>query len=375
VPPIVAGGVVSAVLQGLHAAHQAIDDFGASLHLVHRDVSPQNVLVGADGVVRLLDFGIAKTIGLQTTRKGKLKGKLSYMAPEQLRNEPVSPRTDVYGAAVILWELLTGRRLFQSENEAETVNKVLKAAVPPPSSIVSGLPMALDGVVIRGLQRDPGSRFANARGMAAELDACLGVPSAVEIAQWVERTASAELRDRAAQVAAVERSAAQTTDPPSRPDVGWWVDISTVVAHPDGVSARSSPAGEPDERSRVRAWVAASCLPVLSLALAVALVLAASPRRAIVLRNAVGEAHASPLPPVVQKSSDAADLSVEDLPVPSASSSASPSVVNARRKIVTSPPVGSQWVATPANASHGPNCAPPYTTDAKGHLHFKPGCI
>jgi eukaryotic-like serine/threonine-protein kinase len=134
VPPIVAGGIVSAVLQGLLAAHEATDDFGTPLHLVHRDVSPQNVLVGADGMVRLLDFGIAKTIGLQTTRKGKLKGKLSYMAPEQLRNEPVSSRTDLYGAAVILWELLTGRRLFQSENEAETVNKVLNAAVPPPSS-------------------------------------------------------------------------------------------------------------------------------------------------------------------------------------------------------------------------------------------------
>jgi serine/threonine protein kinase len=298
------------------------------------------------------------------------------MAPEQLRNEPVSPRTDVYGAAVILWELLTGRRLFQSENEAETVNKVLNAAVPPPSSIVSGLPMALDGVVIRGLQRDPGRRFANARGMAAELDACLGVPSAVEIAQWVERTASAELRERAAQVAAVERSAAQTSDPPSRPDVAWWVDISTVVAHPNGVSARSSPALELGERARIRPWVAASCLPVLSLALAVAVVLAASPRRAIVLRNAVGEAHASPLLPFAQKSSDAADLSVEDLPVPSASPSASPSVVNARRKIVTtSPAVGSAPVVTPANASRRPDCAPPYTTDAKGHVHFKPRCI
>ena len=215
VQPLIAVGIVSGILQGLHAAHEAKNDLGERLDLVHRDVSPQNALVGTDGVTRLLDFGVAKASGrLQTTRDGQLKGKLSYMAPEQVKGEPLTRRTDVYAASVVLWEVLTGRRLFYADNEANVLAKVLTGDVPPPSSIAPDLPQALDRAVLRGLERDPSKRFATAREMAAALDACIGVASPTEIGDWVERTAGEELRERALRIALIERGAAVTDELP-----------------------------------------------------------------------------------------------------------------------------------------------------------------
>src|SRR5277367_6228356 len=108
--------IMAGVLHGLHAAHEAKNEQGEPLGIVHRDVSPQNILVGTDGVPRVLDFGVAKAVGrLQTTREGQSKGKLSYMAPEQLHGAGVTRQTDVYAAAVVTWEALTGKRLFQED--------------------------------------------------------------------------------------------------------------------------------------------------------------------------------------------------------------------------------------------------------------------
>src|SRR5450432_1976245 len=116
VPLPIASAILVNVLDGLHAAHEATDDHGVALDIVHRDVSPHNVLVGSDGVARVLDFGVAKASNrLQTTREGKIKGKLSYMAPEHVTGS-VDRRTDVYAAGVVLWEALTGRRLFLGDN-------------------------------------------------------------------------------------------------------------------------------------------------------------------------------------------------------------------------------------------------------------------
>src|SRR5262249_10094220 len=110
--------IISNALFGLHAAHEAKNERGEPLEIVHRDVSPHNILVGTDGVARVLDFGVAKAAGrVQTTREGQLKGKLAYMAPEQIHGTPVSRRTDVYASGVVLWEAITGQRLFTGENE------------------------------------------------------------------------------------------------------------------------------------------------------------------------------------------------------------------------------------------------------------------
>ena len=159
------------VLAGLHAAHELKDSKGAPLNIVHRDVSPQNILVGVDGVTRITDFGIAKAEArLTVTREGQVKGKMSYMAPEQLSSTNVNRRADVYAAGIVLWEALTGRRLFRAETEAETLNLVLHGVVPPPSSVVPELPAELDAVLRKALERDPDKRFQTAAEFADALE-------------------------------------------------------------------------------------------------------------------------------------------------------------------------------------------------------------
>src|SRR5215472_8545252 len=127
VPKRIALSIASGVLHGLQAAHETTDEAGAPLGIVHRDVSPHNVLLGSDGCARVADFGIAKASGRlrETTHHGTIKGKLSYMAPEQLHGE-VDARADVYGASVVLWECLQGRRLFEANSEPELMRQVLE---------------------------------------------------------------------------------------------------------------------------------------------------------------------------------------------------------------------------------------------------------
>ena len=198
--------VMSDVLQGLHAAHEACDERGASLEIVHRDVTPQNVLVGVDGVGRLLDFGVAKAAGrAHTTKDGQIKGKLAYMAPEQLTGAGVTRQTDVYAAAVVLWELLSGQRLFAGGSEVDVIARLLRRDVKPPSAFAPGIPAALDEVVMRGLSADPASRHASARALCLALGAC-GVPEAatITVGVFVEGLASTALAERTAKIAAIE---------------------------------------------------------------------------------------------------------------------------------------------------------------------------
>src|SRR4051812_39726612 len=186
-PPKVAATIMSSVLHGLHAAHQTKDEHGRELGIVHRDVSPQNVLVGADGTARVLDFGVAKAAGrLQTTRDGQVKGKIAYMPPEQLSGAPVNRQVDVYAAAVVLWEMLTGRRLFDGETEAIVLARAIEGTVEPPSSHNAFLEPAVDAIVLRGLARDPEMRFATAREMALALEQTIGLASPSEVGEWVE---------------------------------------------------------------------------------------------------------------------------------------------------------------------------------------------
>lgn len=157
---------------GLHAAHQLTDAFGNPLGLVHRDVSPHNVIVGADGVARLTDFGIAKTTFMHgTSGVGTLKGKLAYMAPEYISGCPADARSDVFGLAVVVWEMLADRRLFPGENGHETLCNVLYTEAPLLSSIVPSLGDALDQVLARALTKNPEERFRTAGEFAAALEA------------------------------------------------------------------------------------------------------------------------------------------------------------------------------------------------------------
>jgi eukaryotic-like serine/threonine-protein kinase len=205
--PTYVASIVAGVLHGLHAAHEATNTQGESLGLVHRDVSPHNVLVSVDGASRLIDFGIAKAAGRShVTREGVLKGKIPYMAPEQLRGGPIDRRVDVYAASVVMWEALTARRLFTGESDAEVFGNVLGKEVPPPSVLVPGVPAGLDEIVLRGLDRRAEARFPTAREMARAIESCVPLVTAAEIGEWVEAVAAADLDARARQVAAIEMS-------------------------------------------------------------------------------------------------------------------------------------------------------------------------
>jgi len=209
VPFRIAASIVSGFLHGLHSAHEAKNEHGEPLGLVHRDVSPQNVLVGADGIARVLDFGIAKAAGrIQVTREGQIKGKLSYMPPEQLQGLTLTRHTDIYAAGVVLWETLTCERLFKGETESETLTKILDGHVERPSFKVPGLPPAFDDVVLKALKQHPEERFATAREMAIALEKCAGIASSTEVGEWVEKTSGSELLEREERIAQIESSSA-----------------------------------------------------------------------------------------------------------------------------------------------------------------------
>jgi serine/threonine protein kinase len=208
VPLDFTAAIICNVLQGLHAAHHVKDEKGRPLELVHRDVSPQNVLVGTDGVARLLDFGVAKAVGrLQTTTAGQLKGKLAYMAPEQVKGN-VSAQSDVYAASAVLWEMLTCKRLFHNTEWTNIAETILERKVLPPSTYAPEVPEELDAIVLRGLEKDPSRRFKSAREMAFAIQECMDIASPLEIGDWVERTGGAVLAERAQKIAAIESHSA-----------------------------------------------------------------------------------------------------------------------------------------------------------------------
>ena len=208
VPLRIALAIASAILHGLHAAHEATSEAGEPLGIVHRDVSPQNVMVGVDGVPRVLDFGIARAaVRIESTAEGIVKGKLAYMAPEQLAGGVLDRRADIYSASIVLWEMLTGRRLFVKEDGGTVmVDKLLQGTVEPPSRVAPGTPRLLDAIVLHGLARAPEQRFATAREMALSLERVGDIARASEIGDWVEGLASEALGDRAEQLQAVERT-------------------------------------------------------------------------------------------------------------------------------------------------------------------------
>jgi serine/threonine protein kinase len=199
VPIEVACSMVTGVLHGLHAAHEVRDEEGARLDIVHRDVSPQNILIGRDGIARVLDFGVAKALAQSpNTQSGLLKGKFGYMAPEQIMRGHVDRRTDVFAAGVVLWETLTCRRLFQaSKNIEQAMSRVIAADIPAPSSYRSDIPPKLDAIVMKAMERDAEKRFQSAEELAIAMEGDVGVASPHLVKSWFGPLASPELAQRA----------------------------------------------------------------------------------------------------------------------------------------------------------------------------------
>jgi eukaryotic-like serine/threonine-protein kinase len=168
--PELATWIAMRVAAGLHAAHELPGPGGERLGVVHRDVSPQNILLAHRGYVKLIDFGIAKARGRShQTSTGLVKGKFRYMSPEQAGNQPVDARTDVYALGIVLWEMLTMRRLFQADDELLLLEQIRKPQVQPPSEVASDVPEALDAVVMQALAPDPDARFPTAHAFLQAL--------------------------------------------------------------------------------------------------------------------------------------------------------------------------------------------------------------
>jgi eukaryotic-like serine/threonine-protein kinase len=169
-PLVFAVGVVIEVALGLHAAHEHRDPEGNAIEVVHRDVSPSNVMVTFDGQVKLLDFGIARvTQQTQLTRAGTLKGKMGYMSPEQCRGERVDRRSDIFGLGILLYELTVGRRAFYADNDYAVIGKVVDGVYARPGRLVAGFPAALEAVIVRALAVEPEERYPSAAALVEEL--------------------------------------------------------------------------------------------------------------------------------------------------------------------------------------------------------------
>lgn len=336
VPVVVA--IMGGILRGLHAAHEAKGEDGVPLRLVHRDVSPQNILVGADGVARIADFGVAKARGRAvSTQDGTIKGKLAYMAPEQLCGGEVDARTDVFAAGVVLWEAITGRRLFAGDSEGETVMNVMTSAIVPPSRYAD-VETELERAIMRALEREPAHRFESAREMSKEIEVNGLLASPTTVAAWVEELASRTLSYRAERLAELEGDASS----------------NTMSEKPIEPSPRSEIADAHDTRHRAptRALVAVAIVALLTIG-------------AFAFRATRSDQPSLPPEPIAETPSS---TSVHPPPSEAPPSPAAEPQSLARPSAAPAP-------RGRTKASTKTSCKPPYSIDAHGRRIFKEECL
>jgi serine/threonine-protein kinase len=350
VPVGVAAAIVAGVLHGLHAAHEATDAKGTPRGVVHRDVSPQNILVGVDGIARIADFGVAKALGrIQVTREGENKGKLAYMAPEQIEGKDVDRRADIFAASIVLWEALVGERLFAGATAAETSGRVMTLEVEAPSRRRDDLPAELDAVVLRGLARDRTARFETAREMAIAIEEAVELPRAHEIGEWVADVASEALAARTEklsrldEVSSIDGRGARSAERPEKPLGG----LGGRSPLSEGVSERPPEARA--QRTRLAAIAALVAVAIIA---------------------------------IVAASRFTAKSSAEQTVPPSAETSATPIAATIASSIAPPPtPIASTSAAPrPPPRVHRPplprvDCDPPFTIDSTGIKVPKPACM
>jgi eukaryotic-like serine/threonine-protein kinase len=428
-PPKVVVAIVSGALHGLHAAHEATDERGDPLDLVHRDVSPQNVLVGVDGVSRVLDFGIAKAAGrVHSTKEGEIKGKLLYMPPEQLAAEKLTRAVDIYAGGIVLFEALTNMRMFAGEQEHAAITRIVKNQLRLPSSIDPEL-VVFDALVSKAAAGEPSHRFATAEAFARALEQVMTPASSAEVGEWVKQLGAELLDERAKMVAHVERSSTRSKPPPgsspgmqspaalmaaqiggalSQPGSGPVSGVNPTTGAPLTVPSSSgsmaaapaisgtytpsaygnmlgdprgsttlssgvaSPLYEPAPAPRAKVGVAALIGALLALLFVAGVIIVA-----LVLRPSTSASAPQIVPPSATQASPSATTAATDPPasapvvtIASPSPTASPSAAVTPAKATAAPPVVRPVVSKPKV-----NCDPPYTIDKKGHRHFIPECV
>ena len=386
--------VMAGVLDGLHAAHEARNDRGEHIGLVHRDVSPQNIQVGVDGVAKVLDFGIAKAAGrLQDTRDDQLKGRLRYMAPEQLRpNGKVDRRSDIYSASVVLWEALTGKAIFKAESDWQMAHLIMDGVKRKPSELNPKVHPELDELVMRGLAVREEDRFQTAYDMAVAIEEVGPIGTPREVGQWVEEIAADALADRAARVDEVEGRSISIPPPPTM-NVEEVRDSFSSVDSQDKVSPVARESGNPtpqsaapdsrmvedtdngtaidatlesrrsvEPRPKPYAVIGVATAFVLLAITAAAWALSPSPLRA---RAVLAGMSSGTIGTFIDRAS-AASTPAPSSPSPEASTA--PSAASAKPDTPRSVP--RPWKKPPAK-----NCNPPYYFDNDGVKHLKRECL
>jgi eukaryotic-like serine/threonine-protein kinase len=360
IPPRIVVAILSGALQGLHAAHEATNEKGRPLGLVHRDMSPQNIIVGVDGTARVLDFGVAKAEGrLQTTQEGQVKGKLMYMPPEQLSAENVTRTADIYSMGVVLFEALTGVRMFAGQNEGAALSRILRNELRMPSEIVPELAM-FDAVVRRASAADPLHRYATAREMSHALEGCVTPASASEVGAWVERLARTALDDRARRVSDIEsttstRLPANSLPPPPSAETGSGVQLTPSPS-------RLGPKGSSASSKRLMVGMGVGLLfgtLVFAYLLESRKGNTSKPEGSPATVPARSEA-------TVPKAEEVVSVTTPAPPVHAPTVSATTTVMRPFRPV----PI----VTATAKPKPTVNCNPPYTVDQNGHRHFIPEC-
>ena len=281
VPLDIAVSIACQVLAGLHAAHETLDEMGMPLNIVHRDVSPQNMMIAIDGTARLLDFGVAKaTMAAHVTREGQFKGKLAYSAPEQLRGQ-ATRQSDLYSLAMLLWETIVGHRMHQSAKaEAELITTVMTGNLPTMTETLAGEReaigperwrelQAIESIIKAGLAVDVADRWATASAMEQALTDAMRPASTGEVAAWL-KVLGREFIDKHDRALAAEeaswRRAVTTTRRRPVPATGEVPRMTSVSVTPDPSAALSQPQPvAPERRAGPNALIALLCGLVVAL--------------------------------------------------------------------------------------------------------------
>lgn len=371
IPVPIACAIVHDLLLGLHEAHEARDDEGAPLAIVHRDVSPQNVLVGLDGLARVLDFGVAKARqNTHLSNDNEIKGKIPYMPPEQLFGEALDHKVDVYAAGVTLWEALVCQRLFDGPSETALVRKISEDPIAPPSSRTPAVPPAIDAVVMKALARDPSARHESALAMAQALAAVVALPTRTEVSAWVRQHVAPREIPSGGKLPAVSVVLSQPALPARVEDVV--TEAATVIAVLEKASAlrpsaKRPPAMRPGRRARLALGLGACAIALAAIGV-VRNARSATPSRPVAL--APPPVALVPPPPPAASTVPAPTVAVPEKKEPP---KPAPRVVKAAPAPRAAPSAAAE--PEPAKTEKPKDCRIPFTIDENGHKHYRVECI
>ena len=250
--PRIIARVVADACAGLHAAHMQCDELGRPLHIVHRDVSPHNIMTGADGTVKVCDFGVAKALGSlqEATLAGQIKGKLNYMSPEQFMGAPLDARADVFAIGVVIYEATTGRQPFEGENDLMVMQNLARGVFKPPSQVVRNYPRELEQIVVRAMQSERERRFDTAEQLRMALEEWLARSGSIVTQSHV----AAAVRERIGNIIDARRDQIAKASQGGKGEGTAWPEVpghtpSNIGAGPSpgapGIAGLSAAAGAP----------------------------------------------------------------------------------------------------------------------------------